>query len=83
MLEEVWRGRSAISKTFERVTLTKWRLDKEFKVGNIVAMTRREEKLHIGLTESGKIDPAVVYERDVVEYVLKRLDMEKEWNREV
>jgi hypothetical protein len=35
ILEEVWRGRSAISGGFERVTLTRWRLDQEFKTGNL------------------------------------------------
>jgi hypothetical protein len=83
MLEEVWRGRSAISKTFERVTLTRWRLDKEFKTGNIVCMTRKEVQLHDKLTGSGQIDPDSVYEQEVVEYVATRMAMEEKWNRQV
>jgi hypothetical protein len=46
-------------------------------------MSRREQKLHADLTESGKIDPDSVYGSDVVDYVTKRLALEKEWNREV
>lgn len=51
--------------------------------GNIVAMTRREEKTHAQLTENGAVYPDSVYGQDVVEYVAKRFALEKHWNREV
>ncbi|KAJ1984761.1 hypothetical protein H4R34_000449 [Dimargaris verticillata] len=73
LFEEVWRGRSALSGTFEKPTLVRWRSDQPLSMQNCVCMTKKEAKEHDALTEPVELH----YSPEVLQYIASRLAEEK------
>ncbi|RKP38054.1 hypothetical protein BJ085DRAFT_19778 [Dimargaris cristalligena] len=66
--EEIWRGRSVISGSFEKPALTRWHHDQPLSLQNCVCMTKHEASIHDALT----VPPEEYYPSDVVERVQAR-----------
>ncbi|KAJ2399657.1 hypothetical protein GGF41_008090, partial [Coemansia sp. RSA 2531] len=77
MLEEIWRGRSAISGSIERLALTRWRRDQPMATYNCVCMTKPEADRHEKLT--GDLEDH--YPAETLEYIERRLDEEKQLSK--
>ncbi|KAJ2475049.1 hypothetical protein EV174_005419 [Coemansia sp. RSA 2320] len=74
MLEEIWRGRSAISGSTERLTLTRWHVDQPMAPFNCVCMTKTEADRHVKLIGS----PEDHYPAETLAYIDRRLAEEKQ-----
>ncbi|KAJ1659696.1 hypothetical protein IWQ61_001282 [Dispira simplex] len=73
LFEEIWRGRSVVSGSFEKPALTRWHKDQPLSLQNCVTMTKHEADLHDAL----EVPPEEYYEVDVVARVQNRLAEEK------
>ncbi|KAJ2161419.1 hypothetical protein GGF46_001514 [Coemansia sp. RSA 552] len=73
MLEEIWRGRSAVSGATDKLALTRWRHDLPMTTSNCVCLTKAEADIHDKL----EVAPEEYYPPEVVQYVEKRLAEEK------
>ncbi|PIA18986.1 hypothetical protein COEREDRAFT_79504 [Coemansia reversa NRRL 1564] len=73
MLEEIWRGKSAISGATDRLALTRWRRSQPMSTSNCVCMTKAEADKH------DKLDcaPEEYYSPDTVKFIERRLEEEK------
>ncbi|PWA03463.1 hypothetical protein BB558_000372 [Smittium angustum] len=73
VLEEIWRGKSAISGDVDKVTLIRWNLDKPLTLQNCVCMTKSEAEKHMNLV----MPPEQHYPEDVIKLVNSRFLEEK------
>lgn len=72
LMEEVWRGKSAVSRTTEHLTLVRWDPTRPTTLWNVVPLTGAEAKRHEDLQR-----PADGYAPDVVARIQARLDAEE------
>ncbi|KAJ2746205.1 hypothetical protein GGI20_001560 [Coemansia sp. BCRC 34301] len=77
MLEEIWRGRSAVSGSTERLALTRWRRDQPMATYNCVCMTKPEADRHDKLT--GSLEDH--YPAETLEYIEQRLAEESQFSK--
>ncbi|KAJ1835560.1 hypothetical protein LPJ63_001040 [Coemansia sp. RSA 2711] len=73
MLEEIWRGKSAISGAIDKLTLLRWRRELPMTTANCVCMTKAEADRHSKL--AGSLEDN--YSSDIIEFVERRLNEEK------
>ncbi|KAJ3286319.1 hypothetical protein HK104_009101 [Borealophlyctis nickersoniae] len=78
IFEEIWRGRSAISGTFEKLQLTRWDVREPAGFSNIVCLTRAEAEKHEKIPPGGL---EAHYSKEVIDYVNERLAIEKEMSK--
>ncbi|KAJ1799465.1 hypothetical protein LPJ59_001810 [Coemansia sp. RSA 2399] len=74
VLEEIWRGKSALSSATDRLALTRWRRDRPMATSNCVCMTKDEADKHDKLTGT----PEDHYSPETVAFVEKRFEEEKQ-----
>ncbi|KAJ1742103.1 hypothetical protein LPJ68_002211 [Coemansia sp. RSA 1086] len=73
VLEEIWRGKSAISGATDKLALTRWRRDRPMTTSNCVCMTKTEADTHDKL--KGPLEEH--YTPEVISFVESRFDEEK------
>ncbi|KAJ1675464.1 hypothetical protein EV182_001211 [Spiromyces aspiralis] len=73
LLEEIWKGKSAVSGNTEKLALVRWDYSKPLSLQNCVCMTKSEAIKHKALT----IPPEEHYPREVVDWVRQRLEEER------
>ncbi|KAJ2080924.1 hypothetical protein H4R24_002724 [Coemansia sp. RSA 988] len=73
ILEEIWRGKSAISGATDKLALTRWRRSLPMTTSNCVCMTKAEADKH------DKLDcaPEEYYSPETVQFIERRLEEEK------
>ncbi|KAF9354324.1 hypothetical protein BGX26_007853 [Mortierella sp. AD094] len=67
VVEEMFRGKSAISQSMDRVAVCRWKRDLPLSLLNVVVMTEKEMERHLALPMDANLE--MVYGKDVVEYV--------------
>jgi tRNA threonylcarbamoyladenosine dehydratase len=72
LMEQVWRGKSAVSRTTEHLTLVRWDPARPTTLWNVVPLTGTEAAHHERLAR-----PADGYAPDVVARIQARLDAEE------
>ncbi|KAI7833374.1 hypothetical protein BX661DRAFT_178286 [Kickxella alabastrina] len=73
MLEEIWRGRSAVSGSTDRLVLTRWHREKPMSTGNCISLTRAEADKHDAL----ECAPEDYYSPEIVAFIERRLAEER------
>ncbi|KAJ2177985.1 hypothetical protein GGF45_003044 [Coemansia sp. RSA 551] len=73
MLDEIWRGKSAVSGVTDKLALTRWRRDLPMTTSNCVCMTKSEADKHDKISGA----PEDHYSPEIVEFVEQRLNEEK------
>ncbi|KAJ2724216.1 hypothetical protein GGI07_002086 [Coemansia sp. Benny D115] len=73
VLEEIWRGRSALSGAMDKLALTRWRLDEPISPSNCVCLTKVEADKHDKLVGS----PEDHYSPEIIKYIEQRLEVER------
>ncbi|KAJ1734376.1 hypothetical protein LPJ61_001097, partial [Coemansia biformis] len=73
MLEEIWRGKSAVSGSTDRLALTRWRPTLPMTTANCVCMTKAEADRHDRLEGA----PEDHYPADTIDFIERRLAEEK------
>ncbi|KAL1916916.1 uncharacterized protein VTP21DRAFT_5113 [Calcarisporiella thermophila] len=73
IFEEIWRGRSAVSGSMEKLALTRWNHNLPLSLQNCVCMTKREADIHDKLTTP----PEEYYPTEVLELVKRRFAEER------
>ncbi|KAF9901143.1 hypothetical protein EC991_006458 [Linnemannia zychae] len=79
VIEEVFRGRSAISGSMEKIGLCRWRRDKPLSLQNVVLLTKSELDKHTKLKADA--DLVEIYGQDVVDSVEAKFREEAELSR--
>ncbi|KAJ1922003.1 hypothetical protein H4219_000350 [Mycoemilia scoparia] len=74
ILEEIWKGKSAVSGAVEKLALTRWDYSKPLSFQNCVCMTKSEANKH----EALKVRPEEYYSKDVLDWVKQRFEQERE-----
>ncbi|KAF9400680.1 hypothetical protein BGX21_003747 [Mortierella sp. AD011] len=67
VVEEMFRGKSAISQSMDRLAVCRWRRDLPLSLLNAVVMTEKEMERHLALPIDADLE--TVYGKDIVEYV--------------
>ncbi|KAF9131031.1 hypothetical protein BGW39_002342 [Mortierella sp. 14UC] len=67
VIEEVFRGKSAVSGSMEKIGLCRWRQDKPLSLQNVVVLTKSELDKHTKLTADA--DLVEIYGQDIVDSV--------------
>ncbi|KND03762.1 uncharacterized protein SPPG_01218 [Spizellomyces punctatus DAOM BR117] len=78
IFEEIWRGRSALSGTFDKLQLIRWDVTKPASFQNVVCLTRHEAEKH------EKILPHELekhYSPEFIEFVQSRFAEERKINK--
>jgi ethanolamine ammonia-lyase small subunit len=78
VLEEVWRGRSALSGSLDKLTLVKWDPEKPLDTDNLICLTRKEADRHLKLKRE---DFTREYSQEFLDYVRDRFELEKNWSK--
>ncbi|KAJ1644783.1 hypothetical protein J3B02_002085 [Coemansia erecta] len=73
MVEEVWRGKSAVSGATDKLALTRWHRDQPMSTANCICLTKAEADLHDKL----ECAPEKHYSPEIVAYVERRLAEER------
>lgn len=81
LVEEVWRGRSAISQSFDKLALTRWNTAVPSTLQNTIVMTRSEALKHEKAMPKTRQELLNIYGEEVVAYVERRYQIEKEWSQ--
>ncbi len=81
LVEEVFRGKSPISKQSTRLSLTKWRPDAGISLQNLVVVTKDEQKIHEQLVLKEGKPLHEVYSQDILDLVEKRFREEREYSK--
>jgi tRNA A37 threonylcarbamoyladenosine dehydratase len=96
LVEEIYRGKSVISGLTTRLALARWMRPKDgykpdltvhgqkrsrIQLGELVCMTKEEVVTHEEKVLRGGAQPEDIYEADVVQLVLKRLDEKAAYDR--
>ncbi|KAJ2553505.1 hypothetical protein EV175_002917, partial [Coemansia sp. RSA 1933] len=74
VLEEIWRGKSALSGSTDRLALTRWRRDRPMATSNCVCMTKDEADKHDRLDGC----PEDHYPQETVAFVERRFEEEEQ-----
>lgn len=78
ILDEIWHGRSALSKTFDKIVLTRWDKSKSISFGNSIAFTLKEANIHDNLDSASLEDH---YGKEFIEFVESRFKEEERQNK--
>ncbi|KAJ1934746.1 hypothetical protein FBU59_005600, partial [Linderina macrospora] len=73
VLEEIWRGRSAISGNTDKLALVRWKRDLPMTTHNCVVMTKKEADEH----EKIEGNPEDAYPANIVAFINERFEEEK------
>ncbi|KAF9897953.1 hypothetical protein BX616_004708 [Lobosporangium transversale] len=76
LVEEMFRSRSAISASMDKIAICRWRRDEKLSLLNAVVLTEREMERHLALPKDA--DLLEVYGKDVVDYVEGRYKEEEQ-----
>ncbi|KAF9090326.1 hypothetical protein BGX29_011541 [Mortierella sp. GBA35] len=79
VIEEIFRGKSAISQSMEKIGLCRWRRDQPLSLQNVVVLTKSEMDKHVKLRADA--DLVEVYGQTVVDYVETKFHEEAELSR--
>ncbi|KAI1296186.1 hypothetical protein EDD11_007516 [Mortierella claussenii] len=79
IVEEIFRGKSAISQSMDKIAVCRWRREEELGLLNTVVLTEREMERHLALPKD--VDLEAVYGKEVVEYVESRYREEEAISR--
>ncbi|KAG0330647.1 hypothetical protein BG004_002046 [Podila humilis] len=74
VIEEIWRGKSAISKSMDKIGLCRWKRDEPLTLQNVVLLTKSELDHHVKLPLD--TDMAAEYGQEVVDFVESRFSEE-------
>ncbi|KAJ3041875.1 hypothetical protein HDV00_008579 [Rhizophlyctis rosea] len=74
IFEEIWRGRSALSGTFDKLQLTRWDVTKPASFTNVVCLTRAEAEKHDEIAGGALRD---TYGEEFVKFVEGRFEEER------
>ncbi|KAK9475825.1 hypothetical protein V1514DRAFT_338877 [Lipomyces japonicus] len=82
LIEEVFRGRSVVSRESgnNRIMLTKWLKEGDWSLQNIVLMTKEESKKHVKRVLIDGDSVSDVYPQSVLDLVKRRFDEEKHYS---
>ncbi|KAF9291957.1 hypothetical protein BGZ68_001043 [Mortierella alpina] len=76
VLEEMFRGRSAVSQSMDKLALCRWRREEPLSCLNTVVMTQREMERHLALPKDADLEK--VYGKSVTDYVEARFEEEEQ-----
>ncbi|CAO3574510.1 unnamed protein product [Mortierella alpina] len=76
VLEEMFRGRSAVSQSMDKLALCRWRREEPLSCLNIVVMTQREMERHLALPKDADLEK--IYGKSVTDYVEARFEEEEQ-----
>ncbi|KAF9390373.1 hypothetical protein CPB97_009461 [Podila verticillata] len=79
VIEEVWRGKSAISKSMDKIGLCRWKRSEPLTVQNVILLTKSELDRHVKLPLDA--DLVQEYGQEVVDFVESRFKEEAEISR--
>ncbi|KAG0210912.1 hypothetical protein BGX28_008749 [Mortierella sp. GBA30] len=79
VVEEMFRGRSAVSQSMDRIALCRWRRNEPLNLLNVVALTQKEMERHLALPLDADLE--MVYGKSVVEYIADRFKEEEQISR--
>ncbi|KAI9235788.1 MAG: ubiquitin--protein ligase molybdopterin-converting factor [Podila humilis] len=79
VIEEVWRGKSAISKSMDKIGLCRWKRSEPLTVQNVILLTKSELDRHVKLPLDA--DLVKEYGQEVVDFVESRFKEEAEISR--
>ncbi|KAF8925440.1 hypothetical protein EDD21DRAFT_75599 [Dissophora ornata] len=75
VVEEMFRGKSAVSQSMDKIAVCRWKRTEPLSFSNIVVLTDTEMERHVALPKD--VDLEEVYGKDVVEYVEGRFREEE------
>jgi tRNA A37 threonylcarbamoyladenosine dehydratase len=95
IIDEIYRGKSAISGLSTRLVLTRWRKPEgsilnesvpgqkttKLKITDLVCMTKEESTKHENLVLRGDKTPEEIYDQKIIEVVKKRIEEETFYDR--
>ncbi|KAF9304298.1 hypothetical protein BGZ74_001881 [Mortierella antarctica] len=76
VIEEIWRGKSAISKSMDKISLCRWKRSEPLTLQNVVLLTKSELDRHVKLPLDA--DLVQEYGQEVVDFVESRFKEEAE-----
>ncbi|GJJ71963.1 tRNA threonylcarbamoyladenosine dehydratase [Entomortierella parvispora] len=79
VIEEIFRGKSVVSKSMDKIGLCRWKRAEPLSLQNVVVLTKSEMDKHVKLPLDA--DLAEVYGQEVVDYVEERFREEAEISR--
>ncbi|KAG0225531.1 hypothetical protein BGW41_004670 [Actinomortierella wolfii] len=79
VLEEVFRSRSALSQSMDKLGLCRWKVSEPLTLQNVVVLTKSEIEKHTKLPKDA--DLVEVYGQKAVEYVESRFKEEEQLSR--
>ncbi|KAF9317289.1 hypothetical protein BG003_000970 [Podila horticola] len=74
VIEEIWRGKSAISKSMDKIGLCRWKRSEPLTLQNVVLLTKSELDRHVKLPLDA--DLVQEYGQEVVDFVESRFKEE-------
>ncbi|KAG0031279.1 hypothetical protein BGZ82_007047 [Podila clonocystis] len=79
VIEEIWRCKSAVSKSMDKIGLCRWKRSEPLTLQNVVLLTKSELDRHVKLPLDA--DLVQEYGQDVVDFVESRFKEEAEISR--
>lgn len=79
LVEEMFRGKSAVSKSMDRIVVCRWKNSEPLSLLNAVVLTQQEMEKHVALPVG--TDLTSVYGKDVVDYVEAQFSEEQQISR--
>jgi hypothetical protein len=76
LVEEMFRGRSAVSKSMDRIVVCRWKNSEPLSLLNAVVLTQQEMEKHVTLPVG--MDLVSVYGKEVVDYVELQFQEERQ-----
>ncbi|KAF9961232.1 hypothetical protein BGZ72_004373 [Mortierella alpina] len=76
VLEEMFRGRSVVSQSMDKLALCRWRREEPLSCLNTVVMTQREMERHLALPKDADLEK--IYGKSVADYVEARFEEEEQ-----
>ncbi|KAF9572929.1 hypothetical protein EC968_009235 [Mortierella alpina] len=76
VLEEMFRGRSAVSQSMDKLALCRWRREEPLSCLNTVVLTQREMERHLALPKDADLEK--IYGKSVTDYVEARFEEEEQ-----
>ncbi|KAF9411820.1 hypothetical protein BGZ94_001226 [Podila epigama] len=78
-IEEIWRGKSAISKSMDKIGMCRWKRSEPLSLQNVVLLTKSEIDHHVKLPLDA--DLVQEYGQEVVDFVNSRFKEEADISR--
>ncbi|KAF9986232.1 hypothetical protein BGZ75_002074 [Mortierella antarctica] len=76
VLEEMFRSRSAVSQSMDKLALCRWRREEPLSCLNTVVLTQREMERHLALPKDADLEK--IYGKSVTDYVEARFEEEEQ-----